>query len=105
MAERGVVRRPKRKTPRKRDTPGKASRMERRILDYLEKDLDLYTSSPGNHVEVAHILKTLRTYFPATSQESEPEPAASPPQPESLRRSFNFDDDDSVEDQGGGEAE
>lgn len=107
MAERGVVRRPKRKTPRKRDVLGKIDRNIRKSIQYLEDQVDFYMTSAGNADEITRILKTLEWYRRSLQgdQQREAEPAPSPPQPESLRRSFNFDDDDSVEDQAGGPAD
>jgi hypothetical protein len=79
-------------------------RLERNALDYLESELRLYVNSPGNHDEVARILKTLQIYKRAAAAE-QPDSASGAPAAPSQRRSFEWSDDDPVEDQGGGQAE
>lgn len=93
MPGRGVIRR----TKRKRDPDWIIGMMERRALDYLEKELQLNIDSPGNAQEVSRILRAIKEFKPS-------DPAASQPANDraALQRQFRFDA--GVEDQRGGAA-
>ena len=68
VAGRGIKRNSK-KQPEPRDPGAQLEEMSSKALGYLEGELKLYTSSPGNFAEVTRILRALKQLSADTGKE------------------------------------
>jgi hypothetical protein len=62
VGARGLPRRSKAKRPTDAVADAKIVELTLKSLEYLEREVEIYTASPGNHAEVIRILKALADY-------------------------------------------